>query len=87
MYSYTPKVDDCPNCGKEEAARMGSTRWGHMVSCCSNECGEEVAKKIRANENRTEYKEKLKRYYNIQTELQAMRLEGIDTDHEPFYDL
>ena len=35
----------CPQCGQEDeegkykGARMGSTRWGHDFSCCSDECG------------------------------------------------
>lgn len=38
-------ANDCPNCGeKDEAwkwkgARMGSTKWGHNYSCCSDKCG------------------------------------------------
>lgn len=36
---------DCPYCGEKDAlwaykgARVGSTRWGHNYSCCSEECG------------------------------------------------
>ena len=26
-------------CGKPDAARMGSTEWGHDWICCSDECG------------------------------------------------
>lgn len=33
------KADNCPLCNKEDAARMGSTSWGHKYLCCSNECG------------------------------------------------
>ena len=29
----------CPQCGKDDAARMGSTEWGHGHYCCSKECG------------------------------------------------
>lgn len=33
------RADDCPVCGKEDAARMGSSRWGHNWQCCSDLCG------------------------------------------------
>ncbi len=40
MGSYQKYVaPPCPNCGKEDGARMGSTVWGHNYSCCSDKCG------------------------------------------------
>lgn len=39
-------AEDCPYCGQKDSegawkgARMGSTRWGHSYSCCSEECGQ-----------------------------------------------
>lgn len=36
----------CPNCGKPDSARMGSTAWGHEYSCCSDRCGKRLAKRI-----------------------------------------
>jgi hypothetical protein len=32
-------ADPCPNCGKPDAARMGSSAWLHSYSCCSELCG------------------------------------------------
>lgn len=32
-------AESCPYCGKENAARMGSTKWGHDHYCCSDKCG------------------------------------------------
>jgi hypothetical protein len=32
----------CPGCGKEDAARMGSSAWGHNLSCCGDVCGLKV---------------------------------------------
>lgn len=29
----------CPNCGKPDGARSGSSRWGHDYACCSDACG------------------------------------------------
>lgn len=43
---------DCPQCGAKDApgewggARMSSSAWGHDFSCCSDECGKELAKKV-----------------------------------------
>jgi hypothetical protein len=40
-------AEDCPNCGERDSldawkgARMGSTRWEHGYSCCSEKCGME----------------------------------------------
>ncbi len=31
--------EPCPMCGKPDAARQGSTAWGHGEMCCSPECG------------------------------------------------
>lgn len=32
-------ADPCPQCGKPDSARIGSSAWGHSYSCCSDECG------------------------------------------------
>lgn len=42
-YIYRP---DCPNCGKEQGAVMGSTNWGHGHMCCSEACGKHMGMKI-----------------------------------------
>lgn len=34
-----PPAPPCPQCGKPDAARVGSTAWGHDHYCCSNACG------------------------------------------------
>ena len=39
----------CPNCKKEFGAIMCSTKWGHNICCCSDKCGEEIAKKLTKN--------------------------------------
>ena len=41
----------CPMCGKEDAARMGSTSWGHDTACCSNECGMAYRDSVQRYEN------------------------------------
>lgn len=44
---------DCPVCGCKDAkdewvgARMWSTEWRHDFPCCSDKCGEELAKQIK----------------------------------------
>ena len=40
------EAPSCPNCGKPDSARMGSTEWGHGYSCCSDRCGKRLAKRI-----------------------------------------
>jgi hypothetical protein len=39
-------VEDCPNCGKPNSARIGSTSWGHDYMCCSEACGIRLGKRI-----------------------------------------
>jgi len=76
---------DCPNCGREKGAFMGSSEWGHSIGCCSDECGHEVKKKIDKNESSEEYKKKLRQFYNLKNKLIEMRYKGIDAVDQ-FYD-
>jgi len=87
MFRQEIKNEDCPSCGKTEGAYMGSSSWGHSIVCCSDECGLKVAKKIKENVNKKEYEDKFDKYYELQSELKAMRLKGIGTDYEPFFEL
>lgn len=49
-------VEDCPQCGEKDqegmykGARMGSTKWGHDYSCCSDECGFAFANNPKLNQ-------------------------------------
>lgn len=43
---YEMKHDDCPICGLKEGATMGSSRWGHNYTCCSDECGLELERQL-----------------------------------------
>jgi hypothetical protein len=36
------RAPPCPGCGKPDAARMGSSVWGHNLSCCGDVCGLKV---------------------------------------------
>lgn len=57
MNSYRVyRAPDCPGCGKEDAARMGYSGWGHMLSCCSEECGLNVAKALTSMREDSRYK-------------------------------
>jgi len=38
------KPAPCQNCDSGKGATMGSSDWGHSVMCCSDECGNAVAK-------------------------------------------
>jgi len=80
---YEPPA--CPNCGKEKGAIMGCSSWGHSMSCCGDECGHAVKKKIDKNESSEEYKKKLRQFYNLKNKLVEMRYEGIDAIDQ-FYD-
>ena len=80
------KLEDCPNCGAKEGARMGSSSWGHNLSCCGDECGKAVAKKIETNVSKRKYKKKLQKYYDLKEELRALRYEGINGT-DPFFEL
>jgi hypothetical protein len=41
-YRPTYRAPPCPGCGKPDAARMGSSAWGHNLSCCGDVCGLKV---------------------------------------------
>jgi ribosomal protein L37AE/L43A len=45
-YYVHREAPPCPNCGKPDSARMGSTEWRHNYSCCSDRCGKRLAKRI-----------------------------------------
>lgn len=42
------KNGPCPVCWKPEGAFMGSSTWGHDVSCCSDTCGLKVSDRLKA---------------------------------------
>lgn len=76
------KIEDCPNCGAKESARMGSSKWGHDIMCCGDDCGFAVAKKIEENENNPEYQKALERLWKLKEEITDMRYDGINgVDH------
>lgn len=81
------KNPDCPGCGAKEGGYMGSTAWGHNITCCSDKCGEKIAKKIDENVSKKVYQKKLEKYYELQGEIEEMRLEGIDCRADPFFSL
>ena len=41
-----PNHPPCANCGKIDGGVMGSTRWEHDYSCCSDRCGMRLKKRI-----------------------------------------
>lgn len=69
--------DDCPNCGKKEGAYMGSTKWGHSVSCCSDACGEEINKKLKLNKSTNEYEKSERRLRKLESHLLKLKYKGI----------
>ena len=78
------KNEDCPNCGAKEGARMVNSEWGHSITCCSDKCGMEVAKKLKKNTSTKKYKKKLKKFYKLKEELHELRYSGIETDNTHF---
>jgi len=44
-HGYISTGGSCPNCGEDEGVH-GSSAWGHPHMCCSDDCGEELGKKL-----------------------------------------
>lgn len=84
---YEIQREDCPGCGAKEGAFMGSSEWGHSIVCCSDKCGHKITKLIDKNIRKKQYKKKLQEYYDLDSDLKEMRLDGIDCDYEPFFNL
>lgn len=63
---------DCPGCGAPDAARMSSTRWGHDVSCCSDECGARVGEALNRMRATDEYKDAERRLATAQMTLRQI---------------
>lgn len=74
--AYTP--GPCPECDKPGGAIMGSSRWGHNFSCCSDGCGELIKAKLERNTSTKKYIKKMAKYRKLQAELQGLRVEGIN---------
>lgn len=69
---------DCPGCGKIGAASMGSTRWGHSLSCCSDACGFAVAARINQNTGTQEYKQAANARMKAVQRARALKYKGIN---------
>lgn len=41
-FQHSYRASACPGCGKPDAARMGSSAWGHGMMCCGEACGLKV---------------------------------------------
>ena len=78
-----PKRGDCPNCGAKESAIMGSSEWGHNITCCGDVCGMEVKAKIEANESTTEFNDAVMKMESARATVLEMRYEGIDIGTYP----
>jgi len=48
QYEDERPLPACPNCGKKDAARQGSSSWAHSEMCCSSKCGLEFSEKLMA---------------------------------------
>jgi hypothetical protein len=66
--------EDCPVCGKKEGATQGATSWGHSYSCCSDECGMELKKRLDILHNSKEYKTIKKIVEDNKNKLDSMEL-------------
>ena len=79
MHCYEEyKIPPCPNCGKERGATMSKSQWTHNMSCCSDECGIELGKKLNELRNSKKWKkakEQIRRGYEIMDEME-MELMG-----------
>lgn len=74
MYCHEREIvaNDCPNCGKPDSARMGSSSWGHDFLCCDDKCGLELKKKLETMYSSKKYKKKHDQLYKIKAELDDM---------------
>lgn len=51
-------LPSCPNCGKKEGARQGSSSWAHSEMCCSDACGLALGSKLLCSPGWIELKER-----------------------------
>lgn len=73
---YTPP--DCPECGKKEGAFMSASEFGHDVSCCSQECGLAIAKKIERNRESSEYKNAVEEYHAAKDKMLGAKYKDVN---------
>jgi len=64
----TVQCGPCANCG-EKPGSFCSSSWGHSFVCCSNECGIELAGKLRYIEDGDEYLVIQRKIHNLEAEL------------------
>ena len=82
MFRETIKADDCPNCGKKEGATMGSTAWGHSITCCSDKCGLEIQEKLEENTATKEYEQALGAMYKAKAKVREIKYRGTGVSFE-----
>jgi hypothetical protein len=85
MEKYIPPRPDCPNCGKQHGASMGSSRWGHNITCCSDECGMAIAKKLQKNMSSKEYKKALSDCRKADKIRDDLKYKGMSAREPSFY--
>jgi hypothetical protein len=76
--------NDCPNCGKKEGAIMGSSTWGHSISCCSEECGAAVSDKIKKNCDSKAYRNAVKKLEKAENFVRRLKYKNTGVDGDPF---
>jgi len=79
MFDRKEPLPDCPNCGAQEGAFMGGSKYTHNVLACSDTCLQEIEDKIDANMSGKEYIKKARRFERIKSELREMKYRGVGT--------
>lgn len=74
----TYRAPPCPGCGKEDAARMGSSTWGHDLSCCGEECGLKVRDALALMREDARFKFFTDMVWHAQDQLGALRREFLE---------
>jgi len=87
MYRQQPVREPCPNCGAPKGAIMGSSNWGHNITCCGDKCGLEIRDKLESNLSSVRYRALDKLYYWIRGMRADAKHRGINAiDFDPYMD-
>lgn len=73
MYDKRVQLKPCPVCAKPEGAFMGSSTWGHDISCCSETCGQKMAVAMNALYLSAPYREAVERMSEAQGVVRMLR--------------
>lgn len=71
----------CPVCAKPRGATMGSSAWGHDISCCGETCGLKMRDRLQELYQSHDYKQAVSRMTEAMGVVAEMKAKAVASFH------